>query len=51
MVKDRVEGVEVHGSSPGKVFFDFFMDCLYPAVTVLLGYFDSVNYTCLVFAL
>ena len=39
MIKDRVESVDTVESMAQ------------PAVTVVLEYFDPVNYTCLVFAL
>jgi len=38
----------VHGSNLDRVLFSKF---LYTALTVLLGYFDHVNYNCLVFCI
>ena len=43
--------MEVPGSNAGKCFLTFSMHLFYPAMTVLLEYFDHTIYSCLVFAL
>ena len=47
-----VFSMEVPGLNAGHNFFStFLMQPFYPAVTILLEYFNPVIYSCLVFAL